>query len=100
MPISPGRLVGVLGGAAVEGVDRLGDHALAVGPWAVRDPSTVKRSDLAGPGTGGDVGPAVSAHLTDEPRPDLTHDGCPVERIIPEFGKYVRLDLRGANRVD
>lgn len=32
----------------------------------------VKRSDLASPGTGGDVGPAVSAHLADEPRPDLT----------------------------
>jgi hypothetical protein len=56
---------------------------------AVRDSRAVKQSDLAGAGTGGEVGPAVSAHLTDEPRPDLTQDGSPVQAIIPEFGKHV-----------
>ena len=50
-------------------------------------------SDLAGPGTGGDVGAPVSAHLPDEPRPDLTQDGSPVERIIPELRKHVRAGL-------
>ena len=49
----------------------------------------VNHSDLAGPGTGGDVGAPVSAHLADEPRPDLTHDGSPVEGIIPELRKRV-----------
>ena len=53
----------------------------------VRESRAVNRSDLAGPGTGGDVGPAVSAHLADEPRPDLTQDGSPVEGIIPEFAQ-------------
>lgn len=57
---------------------------------AVRDSRGVKQLDLAGAGTGGDVGPAVSAHLADEPRPDLTQDGSPVQSIIPEFGKRVR----------
>ena len=50
----------------------------------------VKQSDLAGPGAGGDVGAPVSAHLTDEPRPDLTQDGSPVQAIIPELRKSVR----------
>ena len=49
----------------------------------------VNHSDLAGPGTGGDVGAPVSAHLADEPRPNLTHDGSPVEGIIPELRKRV-----------
>ena len=50
----------------------------------------VNQSDLAGPGASGDVGAPVSAHLADEPRPDLTQDGSPVQSIIPELRKGVR----------
>src|SRR5439155_17372575 len=50
--------------------------------------AAVKRSDLAGPRPGGDVGPAVSAHLADELRPDLAQDRPPVEGIIPERRNY------------
>src|SRR3990170_7458029 len=60
----------------------------------------VKRSDLASPGTGGDVGPAVSAHLPDEPRPDLTQDGSPVQVIIPEFGNGVVHAWRGGEPLE
>src|SRR5687768_5256569 len=62
----------------------------------------VKQSDLAGPGASGDVGAPVSAHLTDEPRPDLTQDGSPVQAIIPEMCKHVGAglaDLRGGGQL-
>ena len=68
-----------------------GDVVTASGSESrVRGSREVKQSDLAGPGAGGDVGAPVSAHLSDEARPDLTQDGSPVQAIIPELRKSVR----------
>src|SRR5439155_24012785 len=65
----------------------------------VGDGRAVKRSDLAGPSSSGDVGPAISAHLADELRPDLAQDRPPVKRIIPEMCKHLlRVPRRAAGK--
>jgi hypothetical protein len=50
------------------------------------------RSDLAAPGSGRDVRPAVTTQLADQLRSDLAQDRPPIESIIPEQGNDVLAD--------